>query len=71
MAECPKCGRTVRTVKGEPVPVDGGPGHHWNGLAYTCPSCSAILSVSIDPISLKSDMVAEILDEVRRLLGRQ
>jgi hypothetical protein len=71
MAECPKCGRTVRTVKGEAVSIDGGPGHRWNGLSYNCPHCSAILSVSIDPMSVKSDIVAEILDEVRRLLGRQ
>lgn len=71
MANCPKCGRTARTVNAENVSVDGGPSHRWVGVAYTCQSCSAILSVAIDPIAVKDEIVLEVLDEVRRLLGRQ
>jgi hypothetical protein len=67
MAECHKCGRKLTTVHIDAVSVRGGR-HQWNGAAYACPSCNVVLGVEIDPIALKADIVAEVVDQIRRLL---
>ena len=43
---CPKCGEAIPFVT--------------KGVVYLCPVCDAILSVAIDPISLKAEFVAEL-----------
>jgi hypothetical protein len=45
--------------KGCDVSESGG-GNAWRALAYTCPSCDAVLSVQIDPIAIKTDTVKAI-----------
>lgn len=70
MARCPQCNATLSTAKAEAITIDGGPGQRWNGVAYTCPSCSAFLGVEIDPIALKADIVAEVVDQIRQILRR-
>jgi hypothetical protein len=47
------------------VQVVGGKSFH--GVNYVCPACRVVLSVAIDPVALKSDLIAAIAKE----LGRQ
>jgi hypothetical protein len=68
MADCPKCGHPLSGVDGEHMPVFTGM-QQWNGIAYSCPACNVLLSVEIDPIALKADIVAEVTAVVRRWLG--
>ena len=66
MGTCPKCGNTVTNVRIEDVDVIPGPYDRWRGIKYVCPSCDCVLSVAIDPVALKTDVVEEILDILRR-----
>jgi hypothetical protein len=66
--KCPKCERNILhcEIKGLPVHVNGIP--RWEGIAHVCPfeDCQAVLSVAIDPIAIKSDIVKEILENLRK-----
>lgn len=59
--KCPKCNSIVRSVKIEDVDVMVGFESAWRGISYCCPSCSAVLSVQIDPVALKTDTVNDII----------
>ena len=45
----------------QPVTIYG-PDTQWNGVKYVCGSCGYILSVAIDPIAVKTDIVEEVLE---------
>ncbi len=32
----------------------------WRGVSYACPFCNTILSVQIDPVALKTDIVKSL-----------
>jgi transcription elongation factor Elf1 len=69
MANCHKCGHALTAVNAEQVPVRGDQ-HQWQGVVYACPECNVALGVEIDPIAAKADLVAELLDEMRRRFRR-
>jgi hypothetical protein len=56
---CPKCEGAVNIVNAEPVDVNVN-GRLLKGVSYVCPSCSHVLSVSIDPLAVKADIVSAI-----------
>jgi hypothetical protein len=56
-AQCPKCNSSIHNVIADHVDVNVVGGKTWHGISYACPSCSVLLSVAIDPISLKADTV--------------
>jgi hypothetical protein len=56
MALCPHCEAVIHRVDAIDISIAG----RWNGVGYTCPFCSKLLSVSVDPVSLKVDTVSEI-----------
>lgn len=67
--KCPKCERSVAsmhlaTVNG----VTGGTA--WKTVLFCCPHCHSILSANIDPIAVKGDIVAEVVNKVAARLGR-
>jgi len=64
---CPKCETVLTSVKVEYVSVEASFSEKWKGAAYTCPRCGVLISVSIDPVALK----AELLEDIRSLLGRR
>lgn len=62
MGTCPKCGTTIVYVNIADIQVNSiVGGNTWNGIKYFCPSCGCVLSVAIDPVALKNDLVDEIL----------
>lgn len=61
MAKCPKCDASVTKVDLQNVSIKAKP-NAWNGVAYCCSSCGCVLSVAIDPIAIKNDIVSEILE---------
>ena len=61
MGNCPSCKAAITNVTAERVEVNVPMGQTWKGISYQCPLCRVILSVGIDPISLKVDTVAEVL----------
>ncbi len=64
--KCPKCENTVLYVNAENVEIrTGAGGETWNGISYKCPLCETILSVSIDPVALKTDILSDVLRGIR------
>jgi hypothetical protein len=60
MAKCPHCDGHLPSISGEVISIQTK-GHQWAGMAYCCPLCDAVLSVTIDQVALKSDTVGEVL----------
>jgi len=65
--KCAKCERVLSTVNLKAITVRA-PGTTWKGVSYECPYCSSILSVGIDPIAVKTDVVAEVLQGLKKML---
>lgn len=55
--KCPKCETTITSVRIEDVDVKVGFQSRWKGVSFCCPSCSVVLSVAIDPIAIKTDII--------------
>jgi hypothetical protein len=49
----------IKTVSGK------SDGRAWPCISYNCPSCDASLSVALDPLKLKDEVVAEVAKKVR------
>ena len=64
--KCPKCKKTIAKVSIEDVVIYVGTQARWRGLNYLCQDCKAVLSVGIDPIALKADIVAELLAKLQK-----
>lgn len=63
---CPSCDKVLSSVNFDEVNVKSLGSQTWRGTAFLCPFCRHILSVQIDPIAIKSDLI----DELLRRLGR-
>lgn len=66
MTKCLKCGAVLNQIHIEPLEMIDGAGQGWNGVTYNCPYCYHAISAGIDPVSLKNDIVTEILAALRR-----
>lgn len=65
--KCPKCEKILQNAHIETLNLkEGVSGPSWRGVSICCPWCKTILSVSIDPLALKDEMVKD----VKKLLGR-
>ena len=65
-ALCPKCGVSVRQVDMNEVEAKSEHGQSLRAITYSCTHCFSLLSVSIDPIAVKSDIVRAITDEINK-----
>ena len=64
--KCPKCEKPISRVTAGHVEIDIPGGSKWNGISYTCPLCQTVLSVQIDPIAIKNDLVKELFNMLRQ-----
>lgn len=69
MAKCPACGEQIHSMNGESVTLFVGL-NQWNGIVYSCQSCDAALSVGVDIIAVKTDIVDEISDILQQALQK-
>ena len=60
MAKCPYCTEDVKIVVGEHVSISTSK-DSLNGVSLSCGDCGKLLSVQIDPLRLKQDLISEIL----------
>lgn len=65
MNKCPKCEKLIGNVTMTALPGNLG-FNQWNCVSYNCPFCNTVLSVGIDPIAIKSDIVDELLERLRK-----
>jgi hypothetical protein len=63
--QCPKCEKMVTSVDVDNVDIVRGGQTAWRGISYSCPWCHTVISVGIDPASLKSDTVNAITKMLR------
>lgn len=60
--KCPKCEQVIFQAEVEPITVQQLLGPSWNGASFLCPHCRTVLSVGMDPVALKTDIVDDILE---------
>lgn len=58
--KCPNCGKVITHVILEDMSIHHNFAPKWRGVSLVCPQCNTILSVSFDPIAIKTDTVREI-----------
>ena len=54
--KCPKCEKPVSSVKAEAISAVVGL-ENWKAVSYCCPWCDTVLSVQIDPVAIKTDIL--------------
>jgi hypothetical protein len=70
MAKCPHCKAQITRVVLSEVTAAYPFGKSWKAIAYDCPDCEATMSVQIDPIAVKADVVDDVVSRIAKLLGR-
>ncbi len=65
LGKCPGCGNVLSSVVGGHVTINIAANPQRHGLAYSCPNCQVILSVEMDPIAIRTEIVAQV-KEARR-----
>lgn len=60
MGKCPKCDKILTFVNLSGLDVHTPNGGALKGVTYECPMCQSVLSVQIDPIAVKTDIVNAI-----------
>jgi hypothetical protein len=60
---CPKCGQSINTLRGESIQADFGHAAFW-AIFLKCPSCNVIMSTQIDPTLLREETVKRISDDI-------
>ena len=63
---CPSCKGLVTQARCEGLDVNVPGGVSWKGISLQCPHCNTVLSVSIDPIAIKADIVADLLKSLQK-----
>ena len=63
--KCPKCERIVGHVKTEAIELNVSTKEKYKGVSYSCPSCHCVLSVGIDFLALKNDIVSSLFERLR------
>lgn len=66
MNKCPHCNQGFTRVAIGNIPAQNLKGS-WNAISYNCPNCSASLGVEIDPLAVRTEIVAYITEEFRKL----
>ncbi len=64
--KCPKCEKVLTYATFSTPDIKELGGSSWKGISINCPYCYTVLSMAIDPIALKAD----IINGVKKALGR-
>lgn len=64
MAKCPHCNKQMSSIDGQAIAIKVKT--EFNGIAYCCPNCDAVLSVMIDQMAVKNDTVSDIMRRMER-----
>ena len=59
-AMCPQCNATISHLNIQEMISSGLLGPQWRTIAFLCPICQKILSIQIDPIAIKTDIINAI-----------
>lgn len=59
-SKCPKCEALVSSVNINDVDGYVSGISRWRCISFSCRSCNAVLSVQMDPIAIKTDLLNEL-----------
>lgn len=65
MSLCPHCKTAFQHVNLEAIEVRHATKNR-KGVAYNCPHCDVALSVAIDPIAVRTEIVSQVIDGLRQ-----
>lgn len=63
---CPKCEKPITRLVMTSVKASVPLGTVWNSVTYNCPSCKTVISASIDPVAIKTDIVNELTKKLKK-----
>lgn len=63
--KCPHCDKPILQVSIQPVTGSVPFGSQWNCIAFVCALCQNAISMQIDPIAIKTDIVNELMKRLR------
>lgn len=67
LGKCSKCEKQLTHVHFEAVSIRQAFGvSGWKGVSYLCPNCKSILGVQIDPIAIRTEIVDQVVAELRK-----
>ena len=66
IAKCPKCDTTIQSFSIVGVSGSAFMAQQWKCIALCCPHCQATLGAQIDPIAIKTDILSELVDLLRK-----
>jgi hypothetical protein len=66
MINCPKCAKSIESVKIQALPGEMASAKKAKCIAYICPLCSCAISVSIDPLALNSNLITRLKNALSR-----
>jgi len=67
--KCPSCGNIVMKLNGDAVDASFGT-QSYKATTYNCPMCNVVLGCQIDPLAVRNDIVAQVVDELFKRLGK-
>jgi hypothetical protein len=65
-AQCPKCDNLANEVRLEETILKVDSKKQLLGLVYSCQKCNTVLSIQIDPFSVKDDIVDALFERLRK-----
>lgn len=64
--KCPSCNQVFGAPLMQGFTSGVMLGSQWKCIAFCCPLCTTVLSAQIDPIAIKTDIVADLLAALRK-----
>lgn len=65
-AKCPKCEKGMLSLRAESIDLKHMSGGSYQGVVYSCPSCSSAISAEVDFLALKSDIINGVVAKLKR-----
>lgn len=66
MGKCPKCDKSVNRANLTAIEAGVLFGPQFKAITYDCPWCHAVLSVAIDPVALKADIINGVVAKLKK-----
>jgi phage FluMu protein Com len=63
--KCPKCEAVVSRAIVNTLDLEVVGGQSYLGVSYSCPACHTILSVQMDPMAVKDQIVTDVVSFLR------
>ncbi|HGM6772794.1 TPA: hypothetical protein ACKQAW_003389 [Stenotrophomonas maltophilia] len=65
MSLCPYCKNSFDTVRMAPLTATYPGAKSRVALSYNCPSCDASLGIEMDPLAVKTETVAQVIEALQ------